>query len=106
MKKLIITFFIMLFITTLVFSQSQATRFYNVNDTATPPTIDGVISSGEYADADPAQGEFRLLRTPVPGTLATENIQFQALQDAKISILSLQLTIMISLSLPQQLMIV
>ena len=83
MKKLIITFFIMLFIATIVFSQSEATRFYNVNNTATPPTIDGVISSGEYADADPAQGEFRLLRTPVPGTLATENIQFQALQNAQ-----------------------
>lgn len=51
---------------------------YTVNYTNATITIDGVKNAPEYADAAAAAGGFRLLRTAPPGTLATENITWQA----------------------------
>jgi hypothetical protein len=64
-----------------VYAQSEATRFYTVNYTSTPPTIDGVVGASEWNAAEPRQAEFRLLRTAAPGTLATEDVGFRALCD-------------------------
>jgi hypothetical protein len=70
-----------LLLTAYVFAQSEATRFYTVNFTNSPPTMDGVVSAGEWDGAEARQAEFRLLRTAAPGTLATEDVGFQALFD-------------------------
>jgi hypothetical protein len=71
-----------LLICTFAFAQSEATRFYTVNFIySSPPTMDGVISAGEWDAAEAAQGQFRLLRTAAPGSFSTEDIGFQALCD-------------------------
>lgn len=56
-------------------------RTYDVVTTTMPPTIDGVRGVGEWDEAEPATGEFRLLRTPDPGDLSSEQISWQALWD-------------------------
>ncbi|MEM7383360.1 MAG: LamG-like jellyroll fold domain-containing protein, partial [Verrucomicrobiota bacterium] len=55
-------------------------RSYTVNYTENAPTIDGMRSDGEYADAEAPSGNFTALRVnpPVP---SSENVQFQAVWD-------------------------
>jgi hypothetical protein len=84
MRKRLLWIFIgmaVLLTSAYVFGQSEATRFYTVNYTTTPPTINGVVGAGEWDAAEPRQAQFRLLRTAAPGTLATEDVGFQALCD-------------------------
>lgn len=70
-------------------AQAQVQQ-YEVNYTATPPVIDGVRGSSEWAGAFADAGNFRLLRTAPPGTPATENITWQALYDSEAIYLILQ----------------
>lgn len=82
-KRLFLAFFALgiFLLGAYVFGQSEATRFYTVNFTSSPPTMDGVVSAGEWDDAEARQAEFRLLRTTAPGTLTSEDVGFQALFD-------------------------
>lgn len=60
--------------------QAQTPRSYTVNFTENPPSIDGERGAGEWDDAEPATGDFTLLREPA-NTPSPENLSFQALFD-------------------------
>ena len=45
-----------------------AQNTYDINFTSNPPTIDGIASPGEWADAAPAEGGWRILRNPAEPT--------------------------------------
>jgi len=57
-------------------------RRYDVNQATTPPTIDGVVSAGEWDGAAAAAGGWVLLRTADPGDPDGESSRFQMLWDA------------------------
>ena len=59
------------------FAQNNA---YDVNSTTTPPTIDGVVSEGEWDGASAAAGGWRVLRDPA-GPLAANNDRFRMMWD-------------------------
>ena len=59
---------------------SLAQNTYNANFTANPPTIDGVVDPGEWADADPAEGGWRLLRV-ANGPTDAHNNSFRLMWD-------------------------
>ena len=54
-------------------------RAYQVNYAATGPTIDGVLTAGEWDAAASNGGEWTLIRTPDGGTPDDENNRFRAL---------------------------
>ena len=54
---------------------------YDVNSTSTPPTIDGVVSAGEWDAAAAEAGGWRILREPL-GPLAPNNNRFRMMWDA------------------------
>ena len=57
-----------------------AQNSYDVNATSTPPTIDGVVSAGEWDAASAAAGGWRILRDPA-GPNDTQNNRFRMLFD-------------------------
>ena len=59
---------------------SFAQNTYDVNRASTPPTIDGVVSPGEWADAAAAAGGWRILRNP-SGPTDIHNNRFQMMWD-------------------------
>lgn len=59
---------------------AQTIRSYTVNYTENPPSIDGVLDAGEWDDAEPATGDFTLLREP-ENTPSPENLTWRALWD-------------------------
>lgn len=60
---------------------AQTVRNYNVNKTNVAPTIDGVISPGEWNNAATAAGTWGVLRE-AEGELDTENNRFRMMWDA------------------------
>jgi len=60
-------------------ADAQTINTYDVNFTGNPPTIDGVVSPGEWDDAGPAQGGWRLLRETSRSD--GENSRWQAVWD-------------------------
>lgn len=58
-----------------------AQNTYDVNETSTPPTIDGIVTAGEWDDAAAAAGGWRVLRDPA-GPLAANNDRFRMTWDA------------------------
>lgn len=63
-------------------AEASVNPAYQVNSTETPPTIDGVVSPGEWADADPAAGDFTpfLDSGPIP-VIDPDNNRFQLTWD-------------------------
>ena len=60
-------------------AEAQVVRQYEAKFTNTAPTIDGVISPNEWSKANSATGDFKLLRSPDPGTPDNQNNRWQAL---------------------------
>lgn len=60
---------------------SFAQNTYDVNSTSNPPTIDGIVSAGEWADAATAVGGWRVLRQ-ANGPTDVLNNQFQLMWDS------------------------
>ncbi|MBL9162161.1 MAG: PEP-CTERM sorting domain-containing protein [Planctomycetaceae bacterium] len=60
---------------------AQTVRNYNVNQTNVAPTIDGVVSPGEWNNAATASGSWGVLRE-AEGELDTENNRFRMMWDA------------------------
>ena len=57
-----------------------AQNTYDINFTSNPPTIDGIVTPGEWADAAPEQGGWRILRIAT-GPIDAHNNRFQLMWD-------------------------
>jgi hypothetical protein len=62
-------------------SAAWAQQTYTVQFTTSAPLVNGVIAPGEYTTTEPLAGGFRLLRTPPPGSVSPESIQWGAVWD-------------------------
>jgi len=58
-----------------------AQNTYDVNSTSSPPTIDGIVSAGEWDDAAAEAGGWRILRDDA-GPADTDNNRFRMMWDA------------------------
>ena len=76
MIKLAATVATLLLLPAISFAQPS----YDVNFTSNAPTIDGVVSPGEWADAAAAEGGWRILRDPA-GRADAHNNRFQLMWD-------------------------
>ena len=59
---------------------SSAQETYDVNFTSTPPTIDGIVSPGEWDDAAAEESGWRILRDPA-GPTDVHNNRFRMMWD-------------------------
>ena len=75
--KLIAIAAIVVMLPAITFAQET----YDINFTSNPPTIDGAVSAGEWADAAAAQGGWRILRNPA-GPIDAHNNRFRMMWDA------------------------
>ena len=67
---------IVLMLPAIAFAQNT----YDINFTSNPPTIDGIVMPGEWADAAPEQGGWRILRD-ASGPIDAHNNTFQMTWD-------------------------